>query len=133
MKPFKNYTEAFSLGKGGFVQLNKDLRKPGFGADKEKLSLRQRSSPAILSALKKRGGSERYDKYDKGNAKKKKEILQNELGYYLANRYEKPYNKLSKQEKWEVLDDIDDKFAHSSTYKSGSIWKYKISSSGKIT
>jgi hypothetical protein len=132
MKTFKNYTE----GKGGFVQLNKDLRTPGFlppGQKKPKLTLRQRSSPAILGALKKRGGAERYDKYDKGNAKKKKEILQNELGYYLANRYEKPYNKLSKQEKWEVLDDIDDKFAHSSTYKSGSIWKYKISSSGKIT
>jgi len=111
MIKFKNYTEAFSLGKGGFVQLK----------------------PAILGALKKRGGVERYDKYDKGNAKKKKEILQNELGYYLANRYEKPYNKLSKEEKWEVLDDIDDKFAHHSTYKLGSIWKYKISSSGKIT
>ena len=132
MISYKNYTEAFSLGKGGFVQLNKDLRKPGFGADKEKLSLRQRSSPAILSALKKRGGSERYDKYDKGNAKKKKEILQNELEYYMAERHPgEKWSKLSKKQKFEISDDIDDKFAHQSdTYKLGSI---KISSSGKIT
>ena len=117
MISYKNYTE----GKRRSTVAGEISARPPAGGWKK-------SDPQI-----KRGGVERYDKYDKGNAKKKKEILQNELGYYLANRYEKPYNKLSKQEKWEVLDDIDDKFAHSSTYKSGSIWKYKISSSGKIT
>ena len=80
----------------------------------------------------KRGGVERYDKYDKGNAKKKKEILQNELQYYLSDKYNvKSYKELNKNQKDELWDDLVDKCQYNTkTYKKGSL---KISSSGKVT
>jgi hypothetical protein len=114
MKTYKELKE-------GFVQLNKDLRTPGFlppGQKKPKLSLSQRISGAVA----KRGGVERYDRYDKGSPKVKRDVIQKELEYYLTDRYGKPYKKLSKQEKDEVLDDLDDKFSHNTkTYKKGSL------------
>ena len=73
-------------------------------------------------AKKARGGVERYDKYDKGSPKVKRDVIQKELEYYLTDRYGKPYKKLSKQEKDEVLDDLDDKFSYNTkTYKKGSL------------
>jgi hypothetical protein len=115
MIKFKNYTE----GKRRSTVAGEISAKSGrIGGDKSDAQI-------------KRGGVERYDKYDKGNAKKKKEILQNELEYYMTERHPgEKWSKLSKKQKFEISDDIDDKFAHQSdTYKLGSI---KISSSGKI-
>ena len=108
--------------KEGFVQLNKDLRTPGFlppGQKKPKLSLGQRMSGAIA----KRGGVERYDRYDKGSPKVKRDVIQKELEYYLSDRYNvKSYKELSKNQRDELLDDLDDKFSHNTkTYKKGSI------------
>jgi len=93
-------------------------------------------------AKKARGGVERYDKYDKGNPKQKRDILQKELEYYLSDRHggydhgqggnwePKQWKELSKQEKDELIDDIDDKFQYNTkTYKKGSL---KINSSGKV-
>ena len=79
-----------------------------------------------------RGGVERYDKYDKGNPKSKRDILQKELQYYLSDRYSvKSYKELSKNQRDELWDDLDDKFQYNTkTYKKGSL---KISSSGKVT
>ena len=83
-------------------------------------------------AKKTRGGVERYDKYDKGSPKVKKDILQKELEYYLSDRYNvKSYKELSKNQKDELWDDLDDKFQYNTkTYKKGSL---KINSSGKVT
>ena len=79
-----------------------------------------------------RGGVERYDKYDKGSPKVKKDILQKELEYYLSDRFNvKSYKELNKNQKDELWDDVDDKFQYNTkTYKKGSL---KISSSGKVT
>tara|TARA_B100000378_G_C17937088_1_gene375370 strand:+ start:124 stop:459 length:336 start_codon:yes stop_codon:yes gene_type:complete len=79
-----------------------------------------------------RGGVERYDKYDKGSPKVKKDILQKELEYYLSDRFNvKSYKELNKNQKDELWDDIDDKFQYNTkTYKKGSL---KINSSGKVT
>ena len=79
-----------------------------------------------------RGGVERYDKYDKGNPKSKRDVLQKELQYYLSDRYNvKSYKELSKNQKDELWDDLDDKFQYNTkTYKKGSL---KISFSGKVT
>ena len=79
-----------------------------------------------------RGGVERYDKYDKGSPKVKKDILQKELEYYLSDRFNvKSYKELNKNQKDELWDDLDDKFQYNTkTYKKGSL---KINSSGKVT
>ena len=74
-------------------------------------------------AKKTRGGVERYDKYDKGSPKVKKDIIQKELEYYLSDRYNvKSYKELSKNQRDELLDDLDDKFSYNTkTYKKGSL------------
>ena len=56
----------------------------------------------------------RFDKYDKGSPKTKRNIIQQELDYMKRN-----YSKKSDDE---LLDDLDDKFSHNTkTYKKGSI------------
>ena len=82
-------------------------------------------------AKKARGGVQRYDKYDKGSPKVKKDILQKELEYYLSDRFNvKSYKELNKNQKDELWDDIDDKFQYNTkTYKKRSL---KINSSGKV-
>ena len=56
----------------------------------------------------------RFDKYDKGSPKTKRNIIQQELDYMKRN-----YSKKSDDE---LLDDLDDKFSYSTdTYKKGSI------------
>ena len=85
-------------------------------------------------AMKARGGVERYDKYDKGSPKQKRDILQKELEYYLSDRHggfdhgqggnwiSKSYKELNKNQRDELWDDIDDKFSYNTkTYKKGSL------------
>ena len=85
-------------------------------------------------AKKARGGSERFDKYDKGSPKQKRDIIQKELAYYLSDRhggYDKgqggnwisgKWKELNKNQKDELWDDIDDKFSYNTkTYKKGSL------------
>jgi hypothetical protein len=115
MKTFTSYTEGRRIKTVGFDMISKAGK---IGGDSD--------------AKKSRGGVERYDKYDKGSPKSKRDVLQKELQYYLSDRYNvKSYKELNKNQKDELWDDLDDKFQYNTkTYKKGSL---KINSSGKVT
>ena len=79
----------------------------------------------------KRGGAERYDKYDKASRKGKTDILQNELDYYMDARHtKKTWKQISTKDKDEIIDDIDDKFDYNTTtYKKNS---FKVNIRGNV-